>query len=93
MTKTFEENVREIKRHYQLIFGKDCDVHFTFKGTSLGVVKCWNAKIDNREANESTVELAALFLLSELKNELSKKISLLEEEARNLRKALGDVAS
>lgn len=89
--ESFEKNVREIKRHYQLIFGKECDVHFTFKGTSLGLVKCWNVKIDNREANHTKIELATLELLSQLQAELYNKISRLEEEARHLRSALGDV--
>jgi hypothetical protein len=89
---TLESTVSEIRKVYQLLFGKDCDVHITFKGTYLTGTP-WHISIDNRESKGLVVQAAAANLLVGLKEELSKKISMLENEAKALRKALGNIAS
>jgi hypothetical protein len=86
------DDVQEIKKLYELIFRKDCDVHITFKGNYLKGTP-WHISIDNREASGLVLKSATETLLSALKEELSKKISQLESEAKSLRKALGNVAS
>jgi hypothetical protein len=88
MHSEFEAQIREIKRLYLLISNKDSDVYCVFKGTSLGIVKCWNIKIDNREANGEKLVDAVAELLASLKLELANKISRLENEALQLRGAL-----
>lgn len=89
----FESNIKEIRKIYQLISGKECEVHCTYKGTSYGVVKSWNVKIDNREVNEAKIDVGAINLLNILKEELAKKISNLEDEAKVLRSALGAISN
>lgn len=84
-----ESLIKEIRKIYQLLFNKECDLYITFKGTSLGVSP-YNIRIDNREANGLVMESAANELLNLLKKELAEKISRLESEASHLRKALGD---
>lgn len=87
---SFEQNVKDIKSVYYHLSGKDSpDVHLTYKGTSHGISKPWNLKIDIKEINSESFERAAEELLLSLKQELSAKISSMEQQAAQYRRALG----
>lgn len=88
----FENNIKEIKKIYSLISGKESDVHITFRG-GLGISLCWNLRIDNREVSTASLEDGSQQLLVKLKEELAVMIRQLENQAQALRKALGNVAS
>ncbi len=79
---TFEDNIKEIRRLYNVLFRKEVAVSTDFLGTELGnKERCWHVKCENREAYSSEPNLAAQQLVKELQKELSKKISSIKNEA------------
>lgn len=88
---SFEDLVKDIKKLYMTLTSKDAEVIITYKGTSHGVSKPWQLKIDSREANNVSHEKAALELFTILKQELAAKIAFTEKQTTELKRVLGSL--
>lgn len=55
---------KEIKKLYQILFGKDAEVSLTYKGTEFGVTQPWHVRVDNRESKHETHDGALNLLLT-----------------------------
>jgi hypothetical protein len=86
---TFEQNVKDIKRVYFVLTGKENpEVHISYRGHSGGIANPWSIRIDTREVHHANHEEGAQQLLIQLKQELIGKITNAEAEANAFRKAL-----
>lgn len=76
---------KEIKRLNQILYSKEAEVIFVFRGTELGQDNPWLVKCADRESHATTAELAAneLFLL--LKKELKNRIDFNERATDQLK--------
>lgn len=81
----FESKIKEIKRLYQVISGKDTDVYITYLGQFSGITKSWQIKIDNREFKSESLIQSVNGLIDILAQELAIKISQLENQLNNLK--------
>jgi len=87
---TFEKIIIEIKRIHSISTNKDSSIFITYKGTSGGVTKPWNIKIDTKEADGTSEIEAALNLFNIVKDDLSERIKFMENQARQLKEALNN---
>jgi hypothetical protein len=85
---TFEKIIIEIRRIHYIATNKDSDVHIVYKGTSHGITKPWNIKVDNKESDGTTELEAALNLFNLVKNDLSDRIKFMENQAASWKEAL-----
>ena len=88
---TFEKIIIEIKRIHGIATNKNSEVFIVYKGTSHGVTKPWNIKIDNHESNGTTEMEAALNLFTIVKTDLSDRIRFMEQQANDWKEALNNV--
>jgi hypothetical protein len=88
----FDEIVKEIKRIHSISTNKDSEVYLTYKGTSGGISKPFNLKIDNREANATSSKEAALALFLLIKDDMLSKITVMEKQVSFYKEALGNDA-
>lgn len=86
---SFEQNVKDIKRIYYSLTGKeDPIVHITYRGTTGGIAEPWSVKIDHEEVKDKSYDVAAELMLMLLKDKLAKKVVDLEEEAAKYKREL-----
>lgn len=83
-----EDNIKEIRRLYKVLFNKECEVFLAFTGTELGNTNSWYVRCDNREAKNANHELAVLDLLDKLQQELKTKITSTRNELKHLENSL-----
>jgi hypothetical protein len=80
-----EEAFKTILVLFKTITGKaDGDVSLTYKGTSYGVTKPWIARIDSYECAHEDHDGAVFGLLDQFRQELSRKITAAQKEAKRL---------
>lgn len=87
-----ENTVQDIKKLYSAISGKsDNEVVMTYKGTGYGVKTPWHVRIDARETDATTQEVAVESLRNILKVELQKKVEDMERSALVLQQTLNSL--
>jgi hypothetical protein len=89
----FEALVKDIKKLYNSLSGKDVDVILTYRGTSYGLETPWLLRCDSREIVHKNHEEAALQMFEMLKKELAHKAMSLESQATEYRRTLNSFAS
>jgi hypothetical protein len=89
---SFEKIIIEIKKIHSISTNKDSSIFITYKGTSGGITKPWNIKIDSKEADGSSEIEAALNLFNIVKDDLTKQIATLDSQANAYRAALSNIA-
>lgn len=89
---TFEKIILEIKRIHSISTNKDSEIYIVYKGTRHGVVKPWNIKIDNKEADGATEVEAALTLFNLIKDDLLERIKMMESQSSSWKEALGETS-
>ena len=89
---TFEKIVIEIRRIHYIATNKDSDVHIVYKGTSHGITRPWNIKIDTKEADGTNELEAALNLFDLVKKDLSDRIKFMENQAASWKKELNNTS-
>jgi hypothetical protein len=87
-----EQTVKDIKKLYAAVSGlSDHEVSLTYKGTNYGVSQPWMVRIDKREVNAKSYDVALQALLNNLQDELAKKITAARVHADALEIALKEV--